>query len=56
MNAQIKIMTRHDLLDQIRSERGFLEETLARLTHAQMLLPGVVGEWSVMDALAHIST
>ena len=56
MNAQIKIMTRHDLLDQITSERGFLEETLARLTHAQMLLPGVVGEWSVKDALAHIST
>jgi hypothetical protein len=29
--------------------------TLARLTHVQMLLPGVDGEWSVKDALAHIS-
>jgi hypothetical protein len=55
MNAQIETMTKHILLDQIRSERGQLEETLARLTHAQMLLPGVDGEWSVKDALAHIS-
>jgi len=56
MNDQIEKMTRHELLDQIRAERGRLEETLARLTHAQMLLPGVDGEWSVKDALAHIST
>ncbi len=55
MNSQIEKMTRHELLDQIRTERGRLEETLARLTHAQMLLPGVDGEWSVKDALAHIS-
>jgi hypothetical protein len=47
MNAQIETMTKHILLDQIRSERG--------QTHAQMLLPGVDGEWSVKDALAHIS-
>jgi hypothetical protein len=44
------------LLDQIRTERRKLEETLACLTQAQMLLPGVDGEWSVKDALAHIST
>ena len=56
MNAQTEKMTKSELLNQIRTERGQLEETLARLTHAQMLLPGVDGEWSVKDALAHIST
>lgn len=56
MNDKIEKLTKHELLDQIRSEHGLLEETLARLTHAQMLLPGVDGEWSVKDALAHIST
>ncbi len=55
MNAQTEKMTKHELLNQIRAERGRLEETLSRLTHAQMLLPGVDGEWSVKDALAHIS-
>jgi len=56
MNEQIQRLTKHELLDQIRTERGQLEETLARLTHAQMLLPGVDGIWNVKDALAHIST
>jgi hypothetical protein len=56
MNNQNDKMTRQELLDQIRSERGRLEKTLARLTHAKMLLPGVDGEWSVKDVLAHIST
>ena len=55
MNDKIEHLTKPELLDQIRTERGRLEETLARLTHAQMLLPGVDGEWSVKDALAHIS-
>lgn len=56
MNDKIKKMTKPELLEQIRAERGRLEETLARLTHPQMLRPGVDGKWSVKDALAHIST
>jgi hypothetical protein len=56
MDEQISKITKQELLEQIRSERGLLEGTLARLTHAQMLLPGVDGEWTVKDALAHIST
>ena len=56
MNDQINKMTKRELLDQIHTERGLLEKTLARLTHAQMLLPGVDGKWNVKDALAHIST
>lgn len=56
MTDQANNMNKHELIEQIRTERGLLEETLARLTHTQMLLPGVDGEWSVKDALAHIST
>ena len=56
MNNQPQNLTRDELLDQIRSERGKLEATLARLTHAQLVIPGVDGDWSVKDALAHIST
>jgi hypothetical protein len=55
MNDQVEKFSKSELLDQIRSEHGLLEATLSRLTHAQMLLPGVDGEWSVKDALAHIS-
>jgi hypothetical protein len=56
MNSNGKKFNKIELLDQIRNEHGLLEATLARLSHAQMLLPGVDGEWSVKDALAHIST
>jgi hypothetical protein len=56
MNQKIDNLNKKELLDQIRTERGKLEAVLSRLTHAQMLLPGVDGEWSVKDALAHIST
>jgi hypothetical protein len=55
MDSQIGNMTKDELLRQIRFERQRLEETLAHLTHAQMLLPGVDDVWSVKDALAHIS-
>ena len=55
MSDETEQMTKSGLLKLIRDERGLLEMTLARLTHAQMLLPGVDGEWSVKDALAHIS-
>jgi len=56
MNDNIENLTKIELLQRIRDERRALEKILASLTHAQMLLPGVDGEWSVKDALAHIST
>ena len=55
MNEQIKSMSRTELLQQIRDERRALEKVLSRLTHAQMLVPGVDGDWSIKDVLAHIS-
>jgi hypothetical protein len=56
MNEQKFHISKEELREQIRTERGLLEGTLAQLTHEQMLLPGVDGNWSVKDALAHIST
>ncbi len=55
MDAETEKMTKTRLLELIRDERGLLEMTLARLTHSQMFLAGVDGDWSVKDVLAHIS-
>ncbi len=43
-----------DLLTAINQERGALEAILKTLTPKQMIEPGVVGEWSVKDVLAHL--
>ncbi|MEW6093196.1 MAG: ClbS/DfsB family four-helix bundle protein [Chloroflexota bacterium] len=43
-----------DLLTAIDQERGALEAILEALTPEQMVEPGVVGEWSVKDVLAHL--
>lgn len=48
-------LTKSELLQHIRDERYALEKALAHLTHTQMLLPNTMGEWTVKDALAHIS-
>lgn len=44
------------LLDLIRMEHAFLRRALAGLAPNELALPGVVGEWSVKDILAHITT
>ncbi len=43
-----------DLMAAIKQERGALEATLETLTPEQMVEPGVVGEWSAKDVLAHL--
>lgn len=43
------------LLDEIRRTHGELTAALAPLTEAQMTQPGVNGEWSAKDVLAHIT-
>lgn len=55
MNDENEFLSKPELLRRIREERRALEKILARLTHPQMLLPGVDGEWSVKDVLAHLS-
>lgn len=44
-----------DLLVATDRERSQLEAVLAPLAPARMELPGVVGEWSVKDVLAHLA-
>jgi hypothetical protein len=43
-----------DLLQAIEKERGALEAQLEILIPEQMTVPGIVGEWSVKDVLAHL--
>ena len=43
-----------DLLAAIDKERPALETLLATLTPAQMAEPGLVGDWSAKDVLAHL--
>lgn len=43
-----------DLLAAIEKERDALENYLETLTPEQITVPGIVGEWSVKDVLAHL--
>ncbi len=49
------IMTKDELVDKIETEWNNLQAALDGLTEEQMHQPGVVGEWSVKDILAHIT-
>ena len=46
--------SKDDLLTAIEKERGALETLLETLPDEQMTDPGVVGDWSVKDVLAHL--
>lgn len=48
-------MTRTRLLEEIQTEHQRLEESLALVSKEQMLLPGVIEDWTVKDLLAHIT-
>jgi hypothetical protein len=43
-----------EVIKKIKRERKLLEKSLSNLTEQEMLLEGVVGEWSVKDILAHL--
>lgn len=43
------------ILEQIRTSRQQFVDVLARVEPARMTEPGVNGEWSVKDVLAHIA-
>jgi uncharacterized protein (TIGR03083 family) len=51
-------MTRYtsksELVKEIRTQRRRLDKNLADLSPAQKETPGVVGEWSVKDVMAHL--
>jgi hypothetical protein len=47
--------TKSELLAEIDQEWTKIERICASLSEAEMLIPGVEGEWSVKDILCHIS-
>jgi len=47
--------TKANMLKKLNSERRRLEQNLAGLTPQEMLIPGVVGAWSIKDVLAHLA-
>jgi uncharacterized protein (TIGR03083 family) len=47
--------SKDELLAAMVRERAKLDGVLDPLTPAQMVAPGVVGEWSVKDMLAHLA-
>ena len=48
-------MTKSRLLEEIQIEHQRLEKTLAMVDEEQMLIAGVIDEWTVKDILAHIT-
>jgi hypothetical protein len=46
--------TKKQLLEAIEIEGKALDQLLAGLSPQQMIQPGIVGEWSVKDVLAHL--
>jgi len=55
MAEQLEPTTKKDVLELIQDEWNSLQAALGKLTEAQMLAPGLEGERSVKDILAHIS-
>lgn len=48
-------MTKAELMQRIEADWARLQKSLDGLTEEQMHTPGVVGEWSIKDILAHIT-
>ena len=44
------------LLKRLDTAWGAFKESYAGLSDAQLMKPGVTGDWSVRDILAHVST
>jgi len=48
-------MKKQQLLDRLHEAWAAFNESYAGLTGAQLTQPGVMGDWSVRDILAHVS-
>jgi hypothetical protein len=48
-------MNRQQLLDRIDNAWSAFQQSYAGLSDAQLIIPGVTGDWSVKDLLAHIT-
>lgn len=53
-DAMPRPTSKQDLRAAIERERGKLDAVLETVTPERMVEPGVVGEWSVKDVLAHL--
>ena len=49
------IKTKAAILQRLQTERRRLERNVSQLVPEDMLKPGVVGEWSTKDVLAHLA-
>ena len=49
-------MKKEQLLGKIDVAWSALQESYAGLSESQLTEPGVTGEWSVKDILAHVTT
>ena len=49
-------MNRQQLLDRLDKAWAAFKESYAGLTGSQLSEPGVMGDWSVKDILAHVTT
>jgi len=47
--------TKQQLLDQVQRERKLWGELLAEIGPERMELPGVTGDWTIKDTIAHIT-
>src|SRR5262249_15587055 len=49
------LMNKSEFLDTLQTVRAQWEELLAEVGKARMQEPGVAGEWSVKDIIAHVT-
>jgi len=47
--------TKQKIIESLQTERKRLEQNLAGLSREDLEKPGVVGEWSIKDVLAHLA-
>ena len=47
-------MEKHEVIDRVRTERSLWNDLLAHIDDDLMLNPGVEGDWSAKDILAHV--
>jgi hypothetical protein len=47
--------TRTELIEKVTTDRRRLEQNLSMLLPDEMLQPGIIGDWSVKDILAHLA-
>jgi Mycothiol maleylpyruvate isomerase N-terminal domain len=49
-------MTRHQLLQRLDEAWADFKASYAGLSESQMMQPGLTGDWSVKDIIAHVTT